>query len=298
VLAWIVVLSIFTSAAGAGLYAARGQRRLALWMGAVAGALGVFSVLVYHRDLAMQKGLSALIMPLGWLWIGLAAAAILAFGRGQRALGWMSAGLFGLHTLGGNVWVSGWMIGLVEAQQDAVGVDAAPALDAVLVLGGGAGLNHRGEPQLYDPGDRVLGAARLWHSHRARTLVISGSGIEALNDAIDLTESTARLLREIGVDEAAILKLPEPKNTSQELAAFARLVRERGFQRVGVLTSSWHLPRAMRSARREGLSAVPIAVDRRTYAPPAHPSFVVPTAMAWRWSQAAVWEWVGMAVGR
>ena len=71
-----------------------------------------------------------------------------------------------------------------------------------------------------------------------------------------------------------------------------------GTKRVAIVTSAWHLPRALALARRFGLAADGIPADRRGRMPPASPAFLVPDGAALHDTQLWCTETIGRMVGR
>lgn len=295
---WILFLTVLGGAGFALWAAVSGQRRRAAQGLGVAGAGLILGLLLVREDLAMQKLVSWLAMPMGLLWLLTMALPIMAYAKGQRAVAAFSAGLFVAYTLLGNVWFSSWLAnGLEEGIPTAASALAGEPFDAVLVVGGGA-VWRQGEPELTDYGDRVLVGARLFRGGKAKVLVTTGSSIAGLGEVQDLTTATAQLWKEMGVEEAAIIRIPEPKNTSQEIAAFKQRAAREGWRRVAVVSSAWHLPRIRALAKAEGIEVALIGADHRGGQQPLHPAYAVPAGVYFRTSQLMAWESLGRAVGR
>jgi uncharacterized SAM-binding protein YcdF (DUF218 family) len=173
-----------------------------------------------------------------------------------------------------------------------------PPLEAVFVLGGGTERTPGGAAQLASAGDRVMLAARLYHRGVAESLVVSGSTIPGAAMPRDLSAEALAIWRDVGIAEADVIRIPEPTNTSEEIAAFAALAREQGWQRVGLVTSAWHLRRAMRLAAAEAFYPLPLPADFRGL--PRYDGLVslIPSGPGFRYVHLAAWERVGAAVGR
>ena len=236
-------------------------------------------------------------MPAGLLWILLAGLAVLA-ARHHRRLGGAVAALWVAYTLVGNVWVGAWLIRALESQVDTVHPEEVPPLDALFVLGGGVKVGPRDWPEASGSGDRAILAVRLYHAGRTPVLVTSGRSVPGIMKHRDHSEDTARLFRQLRVPESAIVRLSHPYRTSMELDAYVELKAERGWDRVGLLSSAYHLPRVMRNARRVGFEAIPIAADHRGGAPPFGLIGLVPQSSGFTKVQTACWELVGMLAGR
>jgi len=248
--------------------------------------------------LAVTKLLGMLCMPTGLLWLGLALASAWAFRRRARGLGAFLALLFLGFSLAGNRQVGAWLLGRLEAEVPDPPATATP-YDAVFVLGGGTQVDDRGRPQLGTGGDRIVEAARLWRAGGARCLVASGASDDAAAGRRNLGEETRALWLELGVPTSAIQVVAEPCFiTRDEIRAYRRLRATAGWQRVGLVSSAWHLPRALALARREGLEVVPLPSDRRGRLPRFQLWHLVPQEEGFEKTQLACWELLGRHVGR
>jgi uncharacterized SAM-binding protein YcdF (DUF218 family) len=239
-----------------------------------------------------------LVMPAGLLFLGLGALSIALFAKREHRTGAFALLLFGGYTLAGNTCVATILTNTLEDQFPFVPIEKTEELDAILVLGGGATMPPEGEPKLSDYGDRVMHGARLYFAGKTRVLVTSGSAIAGIQYPQDLSEATRRIWRDLNIPEEVILRLPEPKNTSQEIIAIKALAAERGFKKIGVLSSAWHLPRARALAEKEGLVATFIAADRRGGDTLFNAALLIPQPGAFKATQNVLWEWVGRSVGR
>lgn len=237
-------------------------------------------------------------MPMGLLWLGLGLAALWAFRRGLRFLGGFLMLIFFGLALTGNPQVGAWLMGRLESTIPALPQDAAP-FDALFILGGGSEMDDQGHPMLGLAGDRIIEAARLWHAGRVRRLVASGASQDSQAGHRDLAKETRQIWMELGIPADAITCLEEPCFiTRDEIRAYRRLKTREGWQRVGLLSSAWHLPRAMALARHEALEVVPIPSDRRGRIPHFQLWHLVPQQEGLVKTQLACWEMLGRRVGR
>ncbi len=129
-----------------------------------------------------------------------------------------------------------------------------PKADAIVVLGGGIGrirppLLH---PELYSAGDRALHAARLYKAGKAPIVIPSG-GEEA--------HGTVPLLAELGVPPAAIVCDDASRNTAENAAFTQTILREKGAKTILLVTSAWHMPRALPQFAAAGIQVIPAATD-------------------------------------
>jgi uncharacterized SAM-binding protein YcdF (DUF218 family) len=172
--------------------------------------------------------------------------------------------------------------------------------DALLLLGGGTSWAPHGG-QLSPSGDRVVTAARLYHQGIALRIVVSGEGVAALEpDGVvrDMGEQTRRILLDLAVPEGAIEVCPGGHNTREEVACFRDLVASRGWQRLGLLTSAWHLRRSMLHAERAGLAVVAVPSDFRGGTPRWNIVEILPSASGAFAMGILAWELLGITLRR
>lgn len=274
---------------------ARGDRAKlrAAGLGLLAALL--FAVLSAGRRMEMQKVAALVFMPLSIMWLTFGVLSLRALARGRRAVGAFFAAMFATYALGGCASVSTWLQSFLEdTLPPYVPAEAQPRFDAVLVLGGGIIRRpDTRELQLTVWGDRLLVAADLYRAGKAGVLVASGGSSD------DQSEASARLWSQLGVPEGAILQIPRGRNTSEEMEEYRRLIEREGWTKVALVSSAYHLPRALRHAERLGLELTPIASHRR-WPPPEDldPYVLFPTPEVWAKTQRILWELYGMAVGR
>ncbi len=106
---------------------------------------------------------------------------------------------------------------------------------------------------------RLKRAAALYHEGRVRLLVLTGAGIGG---------DSALLMREfaehrLGVPALAMVQEERSSTTRENLEFAAPLLRQAGVSRVALVTSSSHMGRALRAARKlvPDLEWVPVPVD-------------------------------------
>jgi uncharacterized SAM-binding protein YcdF (DUF218 family) len=110
-----------------------------------------------------------------------------------------------------------------------------------------------------------------------------------------VSAEAASLWAEMGIPADVVVRLPEPRNSAAEIVAYTRLVEERGWTRVGLVTSARHLPRALALCRRHGLRVDPLPSDFRADVPPWDLPAIVPNGEGFADVQSAVWEYLGLA---
>ncbi|SJZ74628.1 Uncharacterized SAM-binding protein YcdF, DUF218 family [Enhydrobacter aerosaccus] len=137
--------------------------------------------------------------------------------------------------------------------------------DAIVVLGGGiapAVLPQRPFPDLNDAADRMWLAARLFRQGVAPRIIVSGGGFMARDSEAAATEASAMrlFLIDLGVPSEAIVSEGQSINTIENLRNVHQMV---GDGRVALVTSAFHMPRALLIAAREKLPVSAFPTDFR-----------------------------------
>jgi uncharacterized SAM-binding protein YcdF (DUF218 family) len=194
---------------------------------------------------------------------------------------------------------------LLEPLQDKARAAAtqAPACcyEAIVVLGGSmtpAAPPFLMEPDLADAADRVWYAARLFHRGIARRIIVSGGSLSPLKTGLATTEAEAmrRFLVDLGVPSEAIVSEGASLNTLENIRNVRQMV---GDARVALVTSAYHMPRALKIARQGDLNVGAFPTDWRLPAE-ARPSWDnwAPSIAAMAWSSISLREHVSLLLDR
>lgn len=256
------------------------------------------AVLTSGSFIIVEKTIGRLIMPTGALWALGYLVVLVSRRRGAKTSARWGLAFWLTLTVVGNHWLGGVLLGWLESDY----ITVKPSkMDAVWVLGGGTAESPAGGVQLGPSGDRVARAARLYHAGHTPLLVASGTAIAGLDqpEPRDLTEETATLWKQMGIPEAAIVQIRGSHNTRTEMQDLAREAPARGWQKVGLVTSGWHLRRAMAHAPSvQGVEIIPLGADWRGGPPTFSLAGLVPDGHGFYAVRLAAWELVGAAVGR
>lgn len=212
------------------------------------------------------KILSMLLMPPASLAVG-TILGLLLIAFGWRRLGW-AAILAAASITSILSWppVGDSLMRYVEDQARAAEA-ATPrcCFDAIVVLGGGiapAVPPEREFPSLTESADRIWAAARLYRAGIAPRIIVSGGGFLAENKGPATTEAEAmrRFLVELGVPDSAIASEGTSNNTVENIFNVRKMV---GDKPVALVTSGYHMPRALRIAAEAKLNASAFPVNFR-----------------------------------
>ncbi len=294
-----LLLVVIAGAALAWLWLTRDKKdRIWAWAWTVPAVAVIALLALVATDLYLQKVVAHLLMPAGLVWSALIVLTTMALVARRWRDGAVLSALLLAYTLAGNVWLGCWLVDTLERQVlPAKRVEELPLFDAVCVLGGGTDLQPDGTPQFgAGGGDRIAHAARLYLAGKANVLVCSGLSLPG--DDRNLAVETHKLWQGFAVDAGAIVVVGRGLITRDEIGIYKELVAKHGWRRLGLVTSAWHLPRALALCRAIGLEVTPLPCDARSRAFPAWFLYLIPQDKGFSRVQIGAWEWIGRLVGR
>jgi uncharacterized SAM-binding protein YcdF (DUF218 family) len=189
--------------------------------------------------------------------------------------------------------LSAGLLELLERGQVPLDTSAQGEPDAILVLGGGFRERITPRPVLSDASkERFLEGLRLARAYPGAELVFSGGTLDSTRQTV--ASVMAELAAAAGVEGERIVAETRARDTRGNAIELARLARERGWRRTAVVTSAYHMPRALATLRRAGIDGQPAPCDF-TGAGPASLAWLVPESQALRYTEAFLHEVVGRA---
>ncbi|MCG5056143.1 MAG: YdcF family protein [Myxococcales bacterium] len=211
-----------------------------------------------------KKLLSACLAPLPLvlgLWV---VAAGLFWWRRQRlgrGLAFVGLGVLGLSTCDpvGSALIAPLERRYAPMPRDVKLTDAS--LRYVVVLGGAARRIAGAAPAVQlNPAalGRLAEGLRIWRALPGAQLVVSGA---ATGTEVSQAELAGAAAAALGVPRTAIIEEARPRDTESE----ARFLRERlGPRSIVLVTSAWHMPRAVALFRAQGFDVHPAPCDYTT----------------------------------
>ena len=147
---------------------------------------------------------------------------------------------------------------MLAAERPAVRTyDPAVKYDAVVLLGGMLDVGAtelRHQPQYTDAADRLFAIWDVYRTGHASHVFVTGfEEAELLRDQLVAW----------GVPADRVFIDPTARNTRENAAETRKAVQEHGWRRVLVVTSAFHMPRALGCFRKEGLAPDALPVDYR-----------------------------------
>jgi uncharacterized SAM-binding protein YcdF (DUF218 family) len=148
----------------------------------------------------------------------------------------------------------------LEGRSAAVKMREVEPADAIVCLGGGA------EPSLMEPtglhlksgADRLSTAVALLMQKKAPVLVLGGGGYEEAGVMHSEADQMKEGLKQLGVGTDAMVSLGVCSDTHDEAVKMAALMKERGWAKILLVTSAYHMPRAAGTFEKAGISVMAV----------------------------------------
>jgi len=140
-------------------------------------------------------------------------------------------------------------------------------VDGIILLGGSveaADSAARGMIVSNESAERVLDTIQLAYRYPNARILISGGGGTVFGDGAAEAPIIAAYLKSVGIDSGRIL-VEDRSRTTSENAVFSReLAHPREGERWLLVTSAWHMPRAVGVFAKADFPVTPYPVDFRT----------------------------------
>ena len=208
----------------------------------------------------LGRALIPLLEPIGLIWLALIFLAVLLWRKRARFFAFANALLAAFIYLIGASTLPDALLRSLEQPYFEVKRETLPVCDAVVVLGGALDPSPREVAQLHltIAADRIITALEMIRLGKAPVLVSGGSGIEMGGEMKIEGDLVNQALIERHVPVPEIISLGVCLDTHHEAERTRALVKERGWKRMLLVTSAFHLPRAVATFRAAGLDVVPV----------------------------------------
>ncbi len=244
---------------------------------------------------ALSKSIPLLLLPLGsailillatlrWRHRSLIAAALLIL--------W----LFGIPAFSDRLMSS------LEDQFPYCSDETCPKADAIFVFGGMLSLrDHSGTVIAWnEAAERFDKAVNLYKTRRAPILILSG-GPQRYKGGPDEGELLRARAVALGIPSDSIIVTGETFNTKEEASLLRQLVAFRRWRRVLIVTSAYHMRRAMLLSAGCFAELIPVPVAFTTPDPKTswafrRPDYFLPQAHALLLSELALREYLGILI--
>lgn len=170
--------------------------------------------------------------------------------------------------IAGNHWVANGLARSLEWRYPSL--QSIPEAGAIVLLGGGTMLDEPPRPivEINSAGDRIIYAAWLYNQGAADKIITTGGRISWLTNgsAADTGPAHAmtELLEMLGVPREVIYVETESLNTFDNARFSKRILEQMGVEKILLVTSALHMPRAVRLFEAQDLEVIPAPVDYST----------------------------------
>jgi len=247
--------------------------------------------------------LAPFFLPAGLVALGLLGCIVLALRQRARAVAGALIGVFAVYYLAATWPLGSLLVDALERQAPAADKAVRPdGASAIVVLAGAASDAPPERAELNGPGWRRLwrGVELFWELEGRVPLIFSGGAPRgALARPGDLAR---RYALRFGIPADDFWLEGQSRTTYESGLAVRALLDEkfpgRRTHRILLVTSAWHMPRAVPSFARLAMEVVPVPCDFRSGAQRFGVRTLVPTYEALATSSFALREWIGLAVYR
>jgi uncharacterized SAM-binding protein YcdF (DUF218 family) len=249
--------------------------------------------------LVLSKVLDLLLSPLSWGLLLGAGGLLLRHRRPRAAATLHVLALLTLYVCSTEPVANG-LQQLVEAGMEST-YRAEATYDVVIILGGAldpAATELTGRPEYNGASERLLRGYELLREGRARQALLSGGPLEARPGHPVEAEVLAEQLRTWGIAAERLYAEGGSRNTRENAVEAERVVRAQGWQRLLLVTSAAHMPRAHGCFAAVGLRPDTLVVDVRAHPWRLHPAMWQPRAVYLAQSTDALRELTGRVVYR
>lgn len=245
----------------------------------------------------LSKLLSAITQPMFWLalWWGLALLVLMRWRRPALLMLW--SGLLALGLLGFQALPDALLRSL-ENRYPVPAADSVGRHIGIIVLGGAVGhpdsYAAHGQVPLGESGERMTVPVGLLRQHPKLQLVFSGGEGRLLTTGVMEAALARAFYLEQGVDMGRVRLESGSRTTRENARQVAQLLGARCQEHWLLVTSAWHMPRAMSEFEAVGCNVTPYPVDFRTGESTSWTEYSLAHSLL-RW-QIALHEWLGWAM--
>ena len=249
-----------------------------------------------------EKLLPILIYPLGLVLLLCIAAFTLSFADRHRILRVSIALAVILLWIASTPAFASLLIGILEEQNSSVPIETISPKDVAIVLSGGLAQRQStlDAPHMGPAGDRLMQAALLWRAGKVRTIIVSGGNLPWGRSSETEASLAGELLQAYGVPPDSIIVEGNSRNTHENAINTAAIWRDKHFRSGLLVTSAFHMPRALASFRKLGIELAPWPADFKGQSYPLINNVfdLLPDASALATTTTAIKEWLGLTIYR
>jgi uncharacterized SAM-binding protein YcdF (DUF218 family) len=173
---------------------------------------------------------------------------------------------------------------------------ARGAPDGIVILGGAINPDvsaDRGAPQFREDTGRIIAIAKLARQFPAARIIYSGGNGSLFPGQPAEADFLAPVLDDFGVPRSRVVLENRSRNTIENAVFSKDIAQPKPGERWLLVTSAWHMPRAIGCFRRAGFPVEAYPVDWRTRTHPRYMISTWPVANLYG-TDVIVHEWLGL----
>lgn len=160
---------------------------------------------------------------------------------------------------------SAFLMRPLENRFPAIAVQDLGKADAVVMLGGMIDANslRGGRPEFGGAVDRLTASLEIVFRKKADVVLISGGSGLMLQGGLREGDVLRNYLAAQGFPAEKILSEAVSRNTRENAVESGKIISARRLQKIVLVTSAFHMPRAVACFRKAGIEVIPYPVDYR-----------------------------------
>ena len=210
-----------------------------------------------------SKTIGRLFEPIGFIWFILLIASLRAYSKKNKAQAFFLGSIVFLISIIGGTKLPAYLLSTLEQPYIVEDLSVIPECDAVVLLGGGHSYNSKGvfQIELNGSADRILTAVELVRIGKGKALIAGGGMFwekgkqqgegKLLKNWIEAWKPFDQPVYDLGVNS----------NTRDEAINALELANKRGWGKIALITSAWHMRRSKALFEQVGFEVVPVGSD-------------------------------------
>ncbi len=196
-----------------------------------------------------------------------------------------------------NPLISYQMMSYLEVGQLKKSIDDVKKADAIVVLSGMLTTieTSKGPDFEWSDPDRFFGGTELIRADKASQMIFTGGKLPWQKINSTEGEVLAKYAKNFGVDSSVIQITKEVQNTEDEAKAVKELLTPKNLNKIILVTSAFHMPRAKSLFEKQGFVVEPYPVDFKVEANTITILDFLPSAFAMKNFEFALRELLGRA---
>lgn len=194
--------------------------------------------------------------------------------------------------------VSQFLVHSLEKNYPPVGYNQVPSSDVIVVLGGMINplTAYPEKPELLSAADRLTDAVILWRQKKADWILFTGGSGVLFQQDVQEAEHAGKLMELLGVEKDKIILESESRNTYENALYTTKILSEKGFQSVILITSAFHMERSKGVFEKQGIKVFAFPTDYKTIRNELNWDNLTPSSGGLDSSTIALKEWMGLIV--